>query len=591
MQEVQEVLDMMLPPPKKVKDLNGANYNTIMNAVCSVSIPTKEGTPQEKEQETEQETEKRKKKEQERKQEIEQAINNAIRIIAGIMQPYITPYNVNHKAPSGPPKLPHIIKQALFYIAVVARQNNICNNKDIIEMLKLHGVAVSHNFFAREPQTPSKYLEMMSQGILRVNAGNKSGKTFELLAPYKGQKVEELSHAIKNLAYQATEVDRYVDVFGGSGAATVAMRSLGVACTYNEINIATYNLFRALTEKDGVEKLIEQIKYFKEAVLKSDPYPGISDKDIEDALNAHFNKSKSKTIREDVDSLRNIKDDKINWYNLYAYTAYFVRYYDNYPKKNYSGTDIKLAIAELLIKSLSVRCSGNPLSAILNESRVAAGIKDKEEISKKMAPSFLKKEHDLVIRNLHKYVSGVECINDDCVNVIKKISKPDCNENVVFYCDSPYLETSDYKNEEKGASRFTPEKMRELVSSLKASNQKFIFSCRLTKRLHKNPTPQKIKNNYQTNTNIIADTFLPFVDLYEEDEYRDLYVLEISQQAGFVQSIKDNKATEIMITNYKIVDLPSLDNGMTFTVYEFIDFLWILTRDDRFKRAAIGGIE
>jgi len=563
--KVQETLDRMFLPPKNIKELELPDKKKVISAVKNVQ-----------------------------RNPTIQEIDNAIKTIAGIMKPYNKPCNGSHKPPSGPLKLPHVIKQALFYIALVGRQNKICNNKDIIEKLKSHGVSVSHNFFSRNPKNQSKYLEMMSQGILRVNAGNRTGKTLELLAPYKGQKVGALSYAIKNLAYQATEVDRYVDVFGGSGAATVAMRSLGVACTYNEINIATYNLFRALTEKDGVEKLIEQIKYFKKAVLKSDPYPGISDKDIEDALNAHLNKPKSEVTRQEVDSLRNIKVDvdddgvddiKINWYNLYAYTAYFVGYYDTYSEDNYSGIDIKLAIAELLIKSLSVHCDGYPLSTILNESRVASGIEEKKSTNK--VQLFLKKNHEKVIRNLHTYLSGVECKCLDCVDVVKNFSKSECNENVVFYCDSPYLETSDYKNEEKGASRFTPEKMRELVSSLKASNQKFIFSCRVTKRLQSS-TAQKTERDYQTNTNIIAGTFLPLVELYEEDEYRDLYVLEISEQAGFVQSINDKKPTEIMITNYKIEDLRCFVDGMTFTVYEFIDFLWILTRDDRFKRAAIG---
>ena len=76
--------------------------------------------------------------------------------------------------------------------------------------------------------------------------------------------------------------------------------------------------------------------------------------------------------------------------------------------------------------------------------------------------------------------------------------------NPLFYVDSPYEGTKGYADEENGISEFTPDDMKELICTLRDSNNKFIFSCRAVAGQQKKGavSKEKRKTNIKIKTNV-----------------------------------------------------------------------------------------
>lgn len=149
-------------------------------------------------------------------------------------------------------EMPFLLKQVLFYIYYLKRKND----KDMrlnfmLGDLASAGLTKTKKFLNVGGMTPEGYYCMESYK--------------QPLNPclYKGQKKGELAYAIKNLAYQAGAFSYYVDIFGGSGAATTALYPQDrVKQVYNEINEVVYNLFNVLASDEymKVVSLIEEVQ-------------------------------------------------------------------------------------------------------------------------------------------------------------------------------------------------------------------------------------------------------------------------------------------------------------------------------------------
>ena len=79
-----------------------------------------------------------------------------------------------------------------------------------------------------------------------------------------GQKKDELGDAIKYLVYQAGKHSAFVDIFGGSGSASVAVapKNHRMQYVYNEKNRVVYNYFETMTS-DDYKKVINAIKWIQ----------------------------------------------------------------------------------------------------------------------------------------------------------------------------------------------------------------------------------------------------------------------------------------------------------------------------------------
>lgn len=147
-----------------------------------------------------------------------------------------------------PKSMPFLIKQVLFYIAVCCIAYELDTQANIISAIRGFGVPISHNFFSRMKMTPTNYYKMVTY------------RQPELQMSYMGQKHGSLGVAIKHLAYQSGKYDWYVDVFGGSMAASLAVeRRKDCKYAYNEINRCVYNLAVVLSDEQLSAELQDEL--------------------------------------------------------------------------------------------------------------------------------------------------------------------------------------------------------------------------------------------------------------------------------------------------------------------------------------------
>ena len=143
------------------------------------------------------------------------------------------------KIPASPNSIPWLVKQVLFYIYIYCIKHDVKMEKevykkiswsrvtssDILAYLKGKGIKISHNFFSRTKSSARNLYD------------TKEYKQPELPCNYMGQKRDQLAFAISNLVNQAGRHNVFVDIFGGSGAATVAFKHRNnCEYVYNEKN-------------------------------------------------------------------------------------------------------------------------------------------------------------------------------------------------------------------------------------------------------------------------------------------------------------------------------------------------------------------
>lgn len=149
------------------------------------------------------------------------------------------------------------------------------------------------------------------------------------------------------------------------------------------------------------------------------------------------------------------------------------------------------------------------------------------------------------------------------------------HKEVLFYVDSPYVETTAYETNEK---RWGVKEMRQLINALFASGQKFIFSMRACKE-----SKGKKDNKQVEKTNeAILEVFRYFFKYHnEKDDDKKLYVLAADfDMDELVSRIKEHKQCEIMITNYYIQSFYDIGkkidaefiNKKAYKVLEFSEF-------------------
>lgn len=158
--------------------------------------------------------------------------------------------------PKSPKATPFLITQVLFYLGVACSfyekdGKPLAPASKILEVLKDKGLNLSHNFYTK--LNLNSYVEMLKY------------RQPEMLFKYNGAKHKELGVALKNLVYQAGAYNTFVDVFGGSGAASVAFpRRRNTKYYYNDIDKDLTNLFEILVDEKKHLKLIEYLGYLQE---------------------------------------------------------------------------------------------------------------------------------------------------------------------------------------------------------------------------------------------------------------------------------------------------------------------------------------
>lgn len=118
-----------------------------------------------------------------------------------------------------------------------------------------------------------------------------------ILFSYNGQKDKELGIAVKNLVYQAGKYTKFVDVFGGTGSASLAFPKRGygegkrgyVPYKYNDLDADLCNLYTVIKSED-YKVLIEELYKLKSALEGGEQLEGI---DFNNEMIKFFNRATS----------------------------------------------------------------------------------------------------------------------------------------------------------------------------------------------------------------------------------------------------------------------------------------------------------
>lgn len=567
-------------------------------------------------------------------------------------------------------EMPFLIKQVLFYIYCETKSNNEdLRLNGFLGDLQSAGLYKTKKVLNVGGMTPDGYLDMV-----RYNQPKNP-------CLYKGQKKEELAYAIKNLAYQAGSYSYYVDVFGGSGAATTALYPQDrVKQVYNEINPAVYNLFYVLAS-DGYTQVISTIEALQNDLVRTDfnfnnifselrkilagwkmnsicPFrdttseekkildkystgyrfdfyssekvKGLSmfhkmldilgniDNEIQDfgftkqdiyswKTDADFDKH-----WEDIEKIqRALGNAKNNFYRVsqlcgdiidkdgkvvksnVRYCDYKVEvtqikalifyFYFNKIREEQNGDKVIHTVAEVYLRNLATH--GN----IISSSIVAYNRGEHEDYKKRTElDNFIHNNYSKTISDFHNRIK--RCYGQNLIyrQDFRRIIKGYGNKsgNILFYCDSPYISTSDYDDEKLKVAPFKPKDMEELIEALAVSKKKFIFSMRAV------GTTGNSKKRKENTDNIIKYVYEKF-SAYKIKNLYVLCVLTINSNKDanksdlelLIENYKNGVSDcEIMITNYEIVELSewkkseNADNTYKFKVYKYADFMGIIEK-------------
>ena len=230
---------------------------------------------------------------------------SAVQIISGVASRFVTKLNNKRNQTA----MPLLIQQIIFFMAVRGQDYGLysqtelmyeftgraeynpkgvytCNNSTPLSLSKIFS------------KFPYDYKYYMSCRDYKFEYESLSGVVFSqpaVLFNYNGQKDRELGVVIRNLAYQAGKYKHFVDVFGGTASATLAVPKRGhgsnkkgyVSYTYNDLDYDLVNLYNVIKSDDYV-LLIDEINQLKSALSGVDDFDDSIDYDAE--MDKFFNK-------------------------------------------------------------------------------------------------------------------------------------------------------------------------------------------------------------------------------------------------------------------------------------------------------------
>ncbi|MBO6207516.1 MAG: hypothetical protein J6O73_11305 [Lachnospiraceae bacterium] len=416
--------------------------------------------------------------------------------------------------------------------------------------------------------------------------------------PYKGGKTDAIGLGVRYLAFQAGAFADFIDIFGGSGFASASViHTQGTKYFYNELNHHVRNLFEVLADDALCKEYIRAMRDFLLDLNNQQRKSVFKDINLDTDGFDKYEKLKDKPIDCTMKAVKTYKyaggTDYV--YKVLGYWCYF-QVLINSPKEIYEKEDkIKYAIASTYCYWAMVfgtdETSNSNIKYIwkyktegkLNTNTFLKYIGYEEDFQKYF------KELESTIKKFHKAVKDVSVSGYDAIDLVRNYQdllclrykdNPKRIDDIVFYSDSPYEGTSDYKNEANGVKSFTKDKMVSLIQALMYSKQKFIFSCRAS---------VSQKGTKKSNKEIMKNVFEVF-KVFAEKTSNSLYVTaalarlkkdknntykkeELIQR--FADSVRDNEGTEIYITNYKVRDFYSEQFNTDYPVMDFGTFMKI----------------
>lgn len=231
---------------------------------------------------------------------------SAVQIISGVASRFVTKLNNKRNQTA----MPLLIQQIIFFMAVRGEDYDLYNQTELMHEFTGKAEYNPKGKFTCNNSTPlslskifSKlpydYKYYMSCRDYKFEYESLQGKVFSqpaVLFNYNGQKDKELGVVIRNLAYQAGKYKHFVDVFGGTASATLAIPKRGhgfnkkgfVSYTYNDLDDELVNLYNVIKSDDYV-LLIDEINQLKSALSGVDDFDDSIDYDAE--IDKFFNRA------------------------------------------------------------------------------------------------------------------------------------------------------------------------------------------------------------------------------------------------------------------------------------------------------------
>ena len=261
---------------------------------------------------------------------------SAVQTISGVASRFVTKTNNKHNQTA----MPLLIQQVIFFIAVRGEDYGLysqtelmyeftgraeynpkgkytCNNSTLLSLSKIFS------------KFPYDYKYYMSCRDYKFEYESLSGEVFSqpaVLFSYNGQKDKELGVVIRNLAYQAGKYKHFVDVFGGTGSATLAVPKRGyavnkrgyVSYTYNDLDEGLVNLYNVI-KSDDYKLLVDEMNQLKLALSGVDDFDESIDYDAE--MEKFFNRvtrlNEEKRLEQQATSGEADIFDKVNAETIY----------------------------------------------------------------------------------------------------------------------------------------------------------------------------------------------------------------------------------------------------------------------------------
>lgn len=399
-----------------------------------------------------------------------------------------------------------------------------------------------YNRYEFEPKKSQK--ELLEELGLRKNMTQKWGmQPLQLLecenyehpvnpAGYKGVKSGNLGRAIRLLEYQAGSYKNFVDLFGGSGTASTAVpynKSKRYFC--NELGDHNFIYLKVLHDKNLFDEFLTALLEVHEN-MKNGNFPAeICYAKIEYYEDEYRKKKKRKNggiKKETMDKYNKVRNRGGSDYAVLTYWRMFRNIMwgisfdcmltdDATPMWSY---ETSIALSEFFVEKFS-------LNGVARES-IDGGLDINIQKSKRIR-NFLELDEEQIrksFNDFHKRFKSASLLNSDALELIKLHNNLPTNESILYYSDSPYLLTSGYNydnnDDDNNNDDFSTDDMKNLITALYNSGQRFIFSCRYNKKPNMTDNEVLFKGVLEENKKSTSPKKYKKLSKYTEEELEDI---------------------------------------------------------------------
>ncbi len=329
-------------------------------------------------------------------------------------------------------------------------------------------------------------------------------KQVALPMSYAGAKVKYLGYLINYLSAYAGSYKCFVDLFGGAGFASLAVKKQDTTkYMINEYDFFNINFYKVMADDDLYKLFIEELNKLRQ-IIQEQEY----DEDFGKKLFERCEQEEN-DFREKYDKA--ISDELVSDFIV--------------PSKNYNmwqnETDehkIDAAVAFVYIHSFTVTGGKNEKGGV-SETKLKRFCKYNTSEFEKLHQSFKRIDE----------IYNCDALDIEKEFIIEQMAKQ--YPKVLFYSDSPYLNTEGYE-----AGGIENKKMKKLIErlvvSLQGSNN-FIFSCRATKSIEDStfesvttifPTMKNFERDSEGNVLLdLGKIYKNFYYLNDDDVSKDVF--------------------------------------------------------------------